>query len=83
MKTLQELRDQISKEKKYVGIKPYSHNIVTLCLQQIDREFGTKEANKTIKYFGLIRLGWNLKKEEEDGENKNLSKIKRETNNRY
>jgi hypothetical protein len=37
---------------------PYSHNIISLALQAVDKEVGTKEANKLITKFKLDRMGW-------------------------
>lgn len=58
-KNLKELRKQIFNERKWVDIKPYSHNIISLCLQMISNKYGKDEANKTIKDFDLNELGWN------------------------
>ena len=57
-KTLQELKKVIEREKPFVDIKPYSHNIISLTLMQISKEFSSKEANKCIKDFNLESLGW-------------------------
>jgi hypothetical protein len=63
-KTLEEIRLKIKEEAKFIGKKPYSHNIISLCLHEIDRMFGTIEANRAIKDFKLIKKGWNLKEEQ-------------------
>jgi hypothetical protein len=55
---LQELRDKISAERRFVGRKPYSHNIVSLLLQQIASEFGQPEANVAVRELKLKPLGW-------------------------
>lgn len=65
MKQLQELREIISHERNYVGVKPYSHNIISLTLLQIAREYGHVQANKCIRDFDLEPLGWKEKCEEE------------------
>ena len=57
-KALDQLRMEIEMEVDYVGIKPYSHNIISLALRQIAREYGNAEANKAIKDFGLDQNGW-------------------------
>lgn len=56
--TLKELRAQIRAERRHVGRKPYSHNIITLCLRDIARKFGTAEANKAIRDLKLKSLGY-------------------------
>jgi hypothetical protein len=56
--SLTELRAQIQRESQTIGVKPYSHNIVGLALQQIDKEHGRVEANKAIDDFKLKRHGW-------------------------
>jgi len=56
---LAQLRDTIRREAKHIGRKPYSHNIVGLALQQIDREFSTTDANQAIRDFKLARKGFN------------------------
>ncbi len=59
-KTLDELRLQIAEYAPIVDtpVDPFAHNIVGLCLSQIDREFGTAEANKAIDAFDLEEKGW-------------------------
>ena len=59
MKTLTELREHISREAPFVDRKPYSHNIISLTLLQISKQFGKEEANKCVIDFGLDKLGWN------------------------
>ena len=63
---LKQLRDRIDREVDYVDIKPYSHNIISLTLQTIDKEFGRKEANKALIEFGLEDLGWSCMPEKEN-----------------
>ena len=62
MKSLEELRTQIEKEVSYVDLKPFSHNIISLCLQMIMNDYGKEEANKAVKELGLKRLGWREQK---------------------
>jgi len=57
-KTLKGWRKTIKKEVPYVDTKQYSHNLISLALRAIDGEWGTEEANKAIKDFGLEALGW-------------------------
>ena len=57
-KTLQEWRQEIKREVPFVGVKPYSHNIINISLQAIAERFGREEANKAIRDFHLEKLGW-------------------------
>ena len=63
-KTLQEWKGSIRKEIRYVGVKPYSHNIISICLNAIAKEFGNEEANDTIDKLNLGKLGWRKVKSE-------------------
>lgn len=57
-KTLDEWREAIAKEVPYVDVKPYSHNIISICLGAIAQEWGRAEADRAIDDFGLKELGW-------------------------
>jgi hypothetical protein len=57
-KTLREWKNKILEEMQYVDVKPFSHNIITLALQAIDRGWGTARTKTIIKNFGLKNLGW-------------------------
>jgi hypothetical protein len=57
-KTLKELRANIKKEIPYVDLKPFSHNIISINLMIIAKEYGKDEANKTIRNLKLDELGW-------------------------
>lgn len=57
-KSLKELKEIIQREKDFIGIKPYSHNIISLVLLQISQEYGKEEANKCIDEFELSKHGW-------------------------
>ena len=61
-KTLEDFRDTIKKERRFVGKKPYSHNIISLTLRIIAEKFGKDEANKTIRICELKKLGWSEEK---------------------
>jgi len=63
-KTLKELKEIIEREKDFIGIKPYSHNIISLVLLQISQEYSRKEANNCIDEFELARHGWKKEKSE-------------------
>jgi len=57
-KSLKEWRSVIAKEAPYVGVKPYSHNIIGLALGAIAKDHGQAEANKAIVDFELEDKGW-------------------------
>ena len=56
---LRTLRKHISTEARYIGIRPYSHNIVRMTLRTIAAKFGQAEANKAVRDFKLISKGFN------------------------
>lgn len=56
---LAELYARIEREVEFIDIKPYSHNIISLNLRIICKEFGYNKANKTIDKFSLTSLGFN------------------------
>jgi hypothetical protein len=56
--TLTQLRDKIKAEKKYIGIRQYSHNIITILLNEVAQDYGYVEADKCIEELGLEALGW-------------------------
>jgi len=61
---LASMRDHIRREAPYVGIKPYSHNIIRLVLAHIAHDFGPAEANKAVRDFKLESQGFNQEPEE-------------------
>lgn len=56
--TLDEWREEIRKNAPWVNKKSHSHNLITICLQAISKQFGSDEANKAIDDFKLEKLGW-------------------------
>lgn len=58
MKTKEEWIETISEEIPYIDVKPYSHNIISVALQAIAKQFGVEEANKVIDDFDLEPYGW-------------------------
>jgi hypothetical protein len=62
-RTLKEWIQGIEDERPFVGLKPYSHNIINISLQAIAKEYGGQAANKIIDVCDLESLGW--KKEAE------------------
>jgi len=55
---LESLKQKIAAEVPFIGIKPYSHNIIGLVLAQIAQNYGYNEANRCIDEFGLEEKGW-------------------------
>jgi hypothetical protein len=55
---LMELYARIEREVEFIDIKQYSHNIISLNLRIISKEFGYNIANEAIDEFGLTLLGW-------------------------
>ncbi len=60
---LAELRRRIANESRYIGIKPYSHNIVRLTLSEIGRNFSVAEANRAVREYRLESKGFNQEAE--------------------
>jgi hypothetical protein len=60
--TKEQWLEDIKNEVPFIGLKPYSHNIISLSLMAISKKWGKKEANKAIKKFGLDKLGWSIVK---------------------
>ena len=60
MKGLDQLRAEIAEYAPIVDTPAdqYAHNIVGLCLAQIDKEFGTAMANEAIEDYDLEAKGW-------------------------
>lgn len=54
--TITQARRTIEEQLDFEG--PYSHNIISLCLQSIAKKFGNPTANKLIDECGLENLGW-------------------------
>ncbi len=61
---LAELYARIEDQVEFVDIKSYSHNIISLNLRIIRKEFGHNEANEAIDEFALTLLGWKHVKKE-------------------
>jgi hypothetical protein len=57
--TLRQLRARVKREAPYVGIQPYSHNIIRLTLAQIEKDHGRAAANKTVRDLNLAAKGFN------------------------
>jgi hypothetical protein len=59
------LRNRIRKEAPYVGVRPFSHNIIRLTLLEIKRKYSLEEANKAVCDFNLEAKGFNKEPENE------------------
>ena len=55
---IKKLRDSIREEVEYINLKPYSHNIISICLSMIAKQYGQDSANKAIRDFELDKKGW-------------------------
>ena len=62
----QRIVGRIDEEVDYVDIKQYSHNIISLSLQEAAKKFGNAVANDLIEEFGLEDLGWSKVYTDED-----------------
>ncbi len=59
LKTVDDWRQAIKREcHYYVGIRPYSHNMISIALRAIHTLAGAEAANRAIIDFKLERLGW-------------------------
>jgi hypothetical protein len=65
MTPLAELRKRVKREAPFIGVKPYSHNIVRLTLAQIAQDHGRAEANEAVREFNLESRGFNTEPENE------------------
>lgn len=57
--TLRQLRERIKRESPYVGVRPYSHNIIRITLAQIADAHGRAKANQAVRDFHLTAKGFN------------------------
>lgn len=55
---LSKIHARIEMQVPYVGVKPFSHNIISMWLGYIAKEFGEDQANEAIDKFDLESLGW-------------------------
>ena len=58
--------DRIDAEVDFVDLKPYSHNIINISLQQAAKKYGNAVANDLIEEFNLEDLGWSKQPLEDD-----------------
>ena len=65
IKLLKEYEYIIESERPNVGVRKYSHNIITLHLNMIDKlNITGSKANDIIIKYKLYKLGWRVSKEE-------------------
>lgn len=59
-RTLDNLREEIARVAPLVDTPAgrYAHNIVSICLMQINDSHGRDAANEAIEDYGLEPLGW-------------------------
>lgn len=67
-RTLDNLREEIARVAPLVDTPAdrYAHNIVTMCLIQIDSMHGRDAANEAIEDYGLEPLGWKKREGPQD-----------------
>ena len=65
---LKKLRETIRREAPFVGLKPYSHNLISVTLSLIDKNYGRAAANKAIRDFKLEAKGWKQESENQEHE---------------
>ena len=58
--TKEEIIKKIKQEIPFVDVKPFSHNIISLELRILARDYGLKEVEKLINTTKLKSLGWEL-----------------------
>jgi len=60
VKTIEELRQAIINELMYVDIRPYSHNLVGLYMDELERNYGIKEVKRIVNdhAFWWESKGW-------------------------
>ena len=58
MTDFNELLVKIFSELPYVNIKPFSHNIISITLLIIEKEFGEQKVIDAIKICKLDEIGW-------------------------
>ena len=54
----EDIINTIKKEIPFVNVKPYSHNIISINLFILEKEYGQEEVNKLIEKTKLKDLGW-------------------------
>ena len=63
---LKEFESKIEEERKWVDIKPLSHNIISLYLHAIDElKIEGVSGNDIIRKYNLTELGWEITDDEE------------------
>ena len=63
--SLPKLRAKIKEEARFIDVRPYSHNLVSMMLRQMAKAFGRRAANQAIRDFRLKRKGYSEEPEDE------------------
>ena len=60
VKAIEELRQAIINELMYVDIRPYSHNLVGLYMDELERNYGIKEVKRIVNDHASLweSKGW-------------------------
>lgn len=61
MALLTDRRASIEDEIEFLDVQEHTHHIISIELRLIAKEFGDVEANRTIRDYGLDKLGWSEK----------------------
>ena len=56
--SLEELREDVRKNRRRLGRTPFAHNIIGLTLSIIAEAYGVAAANRAIEDFELESVGW-------------------------
>ena len=56
--TKEDIINKIKKEIPFIDVKTYSHNIISMNLMILEKNYGQEEVNKLIKNTKLKDLGW-------------------------
>ena len=75
---IQDCFNSIKRERDYIDIKPYSHNIVGINLRYLSEiaNFTDKQMSAVIRLNGLDKLGWSSYLVDDDKKEYNDLKIK-------
>ena len=57
-KDFNDLYNQVEEEIQYVDVKPYSHNIISIGLRQVDEKYGKEKVIEIFNDFNLEEYGW-------------------------
>ena len=57
-KDFNDLYNQVEEAIQYVDVKPYSHNIISIVLRQVDEKYGKEKVIEIFNDFNLEEYGW-------------------------